>query len=93
MTVSILARRTESAFVPTDETGPVRHGMPRVGDFVLVKNAGGRHSGPGRYGYTRTEVTGVAVRTERGAMTTHRIETAAFGWGCWGEPHDRMIVC
>lgn len=90
MTVSTITRHVESIFVPVDETGPVRRGMPKVGDFVLVKNAGGRHTDPDHYGYTRTEVT--AVKTECGTMTTHRIETVAFGWGLWGEPHNYLIV-
>lgn len=80
---------TENPMVPVDATGPLSLGAPRVGEFVLIPNAGSRY--PGRYGYTRTEVTEVAVRTE-GTLTSRRIATKAFGRGCWTDRTQWLIA-
>lgn len=72
---------TEHRRIAVDGIGAVRRGVPAVGDFILVGNAGGMHQSPGSYGYTRTQVT--LVEHEHQGIATHRVRTRAFGMGCW----------
>lgn len=74
--------RTESIKVPVDEIGPVHRGIPKVGQFVLIPNAGGAHQSPGSHGYTRTEVLAVKA-DKRNGYTSHSVSTWAYPGGGW----------
>lgn len=56
---------------------------PRVGLRILVPNAGGAHQSPGSYGYTETTILAVESKMERSGGLLWRVETVAFGMGCW----------
>ena len=64
---------------------------PTAGMRVLVPNAGGQHQSPGSYGYTETTILGVHVQLTRSGGTEWRLETVAYGMGCWrvGKPEVR----
>jgi hypothetical protein len=56
---------------------------PRVGLRILIGNAGGKHQSPGSYGYTETTILAVETKLGRTGLLVWRLNTVAFGMGCW----------
>lgn len=82
--------QTEAAKILSDDVGTTRWGVPEVGDFVLIPNAGGRHQSPGSYGYARTEVLGVETRPNDPEV--NRVTTRKYGTGCWTTGESLICV-
>lgn len=83
--------RAESNYIPVQLGAQAEYQVPRVGDFVLVPNAGSTY--PGSYGYSVTEVLAFEVQERPAPLrSSYRTTTRKYGTGCWVLGDGRSLV-